>query len=162
MDILRKLPSGVLLFLTIILVQSLLGSKSTGSIGEDEHSINLRARSTILGPHITLGDISSLMVADSLQRMKLSALKIGRAAPPGESTEILRSYIKKKLMHSGFGEYADSISGPRTIRVLTAQKEIDKAFVKEILAAFPSVIIIYRQNEEHSKTTAYSLIYLVS
>ncbi|TDI87718.1 MAG: hypothetical protein E2O78_00705 [Caldithrix sp.] len=102
------------------------------------------------------------MVTDSLKRMKLSAIKIGKAAPPGESTEILLSHIKKKLMHAGFGEYADSISGPRTIRVLTAQKEIDKAFVKEGLVAFPSVIMIYRQSEEHSKTTVYSLIYLVS
>lgn len=161
MTILRKLPSGVLLFLMVLLVQSLLGSKSTGSLAE-KHSINLRARSTILGPHILLGDITTLMVTDSLKRMKLSAIKIGKAAPPGESTEILLSHIKKKLMHAGFGEYADSISGPRTIRVLTAQKEIDKAFVREGLVAFPSVIMIYRQSEEHSKTTVYSLIYLVS
>ena len=141
MTILRKLPSGVLLFLMVLLVQSLLGSKSTGALA-DKHSINLRAKSTILGPHITLGDISSLMVADSLQRMELSAIKIGRAAPPGESTEILLSHIKKKLMQAGFGEYTDSIRGPRTIRVLTAQKEIDKAFVRAGLVAFPSVIII--------------------
>ncbi len=97
-------------------------------------SIKLRARSTVLGPGITLGDVARIVMDDAVQSRRVRSIKIGEAPPPGESTEISLTYIKKCIESSGFGELVEHISGPRNLRVITAHREIDKAFLKENLA----------------------------
>lgn len=99
-------------------------------------SIKLRARTTVLGPDVTLGDVSHILTRNRTIRARLLTIKIGHAPPPGESSEIKLSYIKRCLKMAGFTEYTKAIKGPRTIRVVTAQVEIDKAILKEEFAKF--------------------------
>ncbi|RMF67387.1 MAG: hypothetical protein D6743_04975 [Calditrichaeota bacterium] len=94
-------------------------------------SINLKARTVVLGPEITLGDVGRIVVRDRALRQKLSSVKIKQAPPPGEATDISLNDIKKCLRVAGFGKYVHALRGPRTIRVVTAPVEIDKAFIRE-------------------------------
>ncbi|NIR47533.1 hypothetical protein GWO43_03490 [candidate division KSB1 bacterium] len=109
--------------------------------GEARLSINLKAKAVVIGPAITLGDIGQVIVSDSIKRLRLAAVKVGKAPPPGESSEISRNHIKRCLKKSGFGEFIDVLEGPRIIRVTTAQVEIDKAFIKEQYAKIFRVIV---------------------
>ncbi|MCH8873367.1 hypothetical protein IH824_11465, partial [candidate division KSB1 bacterium] len=77
-------------------------------------SIKLKARTIVLGPDITLGDVSNILTPNSIVRAKLLAIKIGHAPPPGESSEIKLSHIKRCLKVAGFEEYTKTIRGPRT------------------------------------------------
>ncbi|MFQ5648471.1 MAG: hypothetical protein ACE5IY_00875 [bacterium] len=106
-----------------------------GKKDEPKFSIVLRAKSLVLGPVVTLGDIGHIVIPDSLQRTLLSSVKISDAPPPGETTEISMRHIMRRLKTAGFEKYLSALKGPRTIRVVTAQKEIDKAFLREALAS---------------------------
>ncbi len=118
-----------------LLIVSDVGSIETKqSKNSSKLSIKLKARTIVLGPDITLGEVSNILTPNSIVRTKLLAIKIGHARPPGESSEIKVSYIKRCLKVAGFEEYAKTISGPRAIRVVTAQVEIDKAILKEEFA----------------------------
>ncbi|MFQ5863913.1 MAG: hypothetical protein ACE5IW_01655 [bacterium] len=94
-------------------------------------SINLKSKALVLGPKIKLGEIGKIIVPDSLQRLKLSSIELGQAPPPGESTDLSLNYIKRCLKRAGFEEFISYIKGPKTVRVTTAQIEIDKAFLEE-------------------------------
>lgn len=111
-------------------------SESKKSKGSNKLSIKLKARAIVLGPNITLGDVSHISTRNSTIREKLLTIKIGLAPPPGESSEIKLSYIKRCLTVAGFDKYTDAIKGPRTVRIITAQVEIDKAILKEEFAKF--------------------------
>jgi hypothetical protein len=97
-------------------------------------SINLKAKAVVLGPEVTLGDIVFIQVEDLKLRNRLMSIKVGEAPPPGESFEITLHYIKRLLETTGFAQVANHLNGPRSVRVITAQKEIDKAFVREEFA----------------------------
>ncbi len=111
-------------------------SESKQSIKSNKLSIKLKARTIVLGPDITLGDVSHILTPNSTIRTKLLTIKIGHAPPPGESSEIKLSHIKRCLKVAGFGECINAIKGPRTVRVVTAEVEIDKAILKEEFAKF--------------------------
>lgn len=100
-----------------------------------DFSIDLKAKAIVIGPNITLGDIGQVTTHDSTLRSQLSSIQVGQAPPPGESSEIRLNHIKRCLKKAGFGEFIDTVKGPRIIRVTTAQIEIDKAFIKEEYAA---------------------------
>ncbi len=120
--------------LCLLIVSDVGSSETKQSKNSSKLSIKLKARTIVLGPDITLGEVSSILTPNSIVRTKLLAIKIGHAPPPGESSEIKVSYIKRCLKVAGFEEYAKTISGPRAIRVVTAQVEIDKAILKEEFA----------------------------
>jgi len=120
--------------LCLLIVFNVGSSEIKQSKNSSKLSIKLKARTIVLGPDITLGEVSSILTPNSIVRTKLLAIKIGHAPPPGESSEIKLSYIKRCLKVAGFEEYTKTIRGPRTIRVVTAQVEIDKAILKEEFA----------------------------
>ena len=123
----------VAIFASAILLLSLGtgSSQKTNSSYNGQFSINLKAKALVIGPIITLGDIGSIVISDSSKRIQLSELKIVDAPPPGESTEILLSYVKKRLQAAGLEDVVSFLRGPSIIRVTTAQEEIDKVFVRE-------------------------------
>ena len=132
MKVLEKIIKIIFMCL-IISLTILLNNHETLSASKDL-SIKLKAKSLVIGPFITLGDVGYLFITDNNTKTRLSSIRIGIAPPPGESTEITLNHIKRKLESEGFGEYAAKINGPKTIRVSTAQKEIDKIFLNEELA----------------------------
>lgn len=133
MRLVRKKLHLVAIFASAILLLSLGtgSSQKTSSRYSGQFSINLKAKVLVIGPIITLGDIGSIVIADSIKRTQLSELKIVDAPPPGESTEISLSYVKKRLRAAGLEDLISLLRGPSIIRVTTAQDEIDKAFVRE-------------------------------
>lgn len=115
------------------------------ALGQKQHfSINLKTKALVIGPDITLGEIGQVIIPDRFKRSQLAAVKIAPAPPPGESTEISMTLIKRRMTRAGFGEFIPYLKGPRAIRVTTAQTEIDKAFIKEQYAL--------TQSEETVKT----------
>jgi len=130
----KTLCSFLISILFLLCIINMGSSESKQSKNSSKLSIKLKARTIVLGPDITLGDVSRILTPNSTVRAKLSTIKIGHAPPPGESSEIKLSYIKRCLKVAGFEEYAKVIKGPRTIRVVTAQIEIDKAILKEEFA----------------------------
>ncbi len=122
-----------------------IGHSQKGNLDSNAKlSINLKSQAVVVGPSIKLGDIGYVVVADSMIKVQLSAVLIGVAPPPGESSEISLIHVKRCLLKSGFKEYIANINGPNIIRVTTAQEEIDKAFLKEVYAQiFTCLITIY-------------------
>lgn len=108
---------------------SRLATKEQAGIG-----INLKPKSVVLGPKIRLGDLGNIRISDSRRKSKICNLLLGTAPPPGESTEITLSYIRRRLKTEGLGDFIPFVNGPKTMRVITAQNEIDKAFLREQLA----------------------------
>lgn len=102
--------------------------------GKREFSINIKSKALVLGPKITLGEIGVLAIPDSVKKEQLASVELGLAPPPGESREITLRYIKRCIKRAGFGEFISYIKGPRTIRVITAPVEIDKAILKDEIA----------------------------
>ena len=137
MSLVKKTLSVFLIFnLYLLCVIDPGNSESKQSKRSNQLSIKLKARTIVLGPVVTLGDVSHILAANSTIRDKLLTVKVGLAPPPGESSEIKLSYIKRCLKVAGLDKYTDAIKGPRTIRVITAQVEIDKAILKEEFAKF--------------------------
>jgi len=115
---------------TVLLAQGAIASPDRKDSGE-KFSISLKARAVVLGPEVKLGDISNVVIPDHNKRNQLASIVIGQAPPPGESSEISLTYIKRCLKLHGFEKYLSVIDGPRTIRIITAHVEIDKAFLRQ-------------------------------
>ncbi len=135
--------NGLMVALIILLFTQLgtVFSQNRAVNSNSDFSINLKSRALVLGPKITLGDIGKIVVPDSLQRLRLSSIELGEAPPPGESRELSLSYIKRCIKRAGFEEFISYIKGPKTIRVTTAQVEIEKAFLKEEYAFYQKRVI---------------------
>lgn len=123
--------------LTVLFVWN--GGTVTGNWNDAEaqdtrFSINLKAKAVVLGPEVKLGDIGFITVPDVKLRKRLMSIKVGEAPPPGESFEITLHFVKRLLETTGYAHVASRLNGPRSVRVITAQKEIDKAFVREEFA----------------------------
>lgn len=119
---------GALLLLSI----SVSGKNNSGhNNNHSKATIELLSKKVILGPKINLGDVCDFKNMDTKIVHKLSSIILGIAPPPGESKEITRSFIKRRLIGAGFKNYIDYIEGPKRIQVTTAQNEIDKAFLGE-------------------------------
>ena len=119
------------------LLASQIGAGFSRSPGQQEVitvAIKVKAKSLVLGPVVTLGDISSVEIPDNPKRTAITAIVITKAPPPGESTDISLADIKRKLRVAGFGKFVRLLKGPRTVRIITAHNEIDRAFLKEGLA----------------------------
>jgi len=136
-EILMKTKASILVLFAAVLFLGQTSGKA-GAFGTERMpsylSINLKARSVILGPQIKLGDLSHIYVSNTRKKVTIGKVTLGAAPPPGESTEISLNYIKRRLRTEGLEEYIQYLKGPRTIRVITAQNEIDKAFSREELA----------------------------
>jgi len=126
----------VKLLLSFIVAPLFLISGNTMSRNSDmdeDISISLNPKSIVLGPSITLADVSTINIVNLADKKSMGNIEIGSAPPPGESSEIMLSYIKRKLKKAGFQKYLTLISGPKTIRVITAHKEIDRVFHRKKL-----------------------------
>ena len=124
------------IFIAFVLLScSFLGQATYSSVAQESNhqpfAINLRPRSVVLGPNVKLGDLGKIRIADRTRRKMLSQIDLGQAPPPGEGREISLSYIKRRLRTAGLSEFIALLSGPKRVRVITAQVEIDKAFLSE-------------------------------
>lgn len=135
----------LLILLIIFVAVNTLFSQGLPLNSNGNFSINLKSKALVLGPKIKLGDIGKVIVPDSLQMLRLSSVELGEAPPPGESSDLSLSHIKRCLKRAGFEEFISYIKGPRIIRVTTAQVEIDKAFLREDYANLPKFDIIVKQ-----------------
>jgi hypothetical protein len=135
---------GTLLIISITLFLSSYNALSQGiPLNSNRNlSINLKSKALVLGPKIKLGDIGKVIVPDSLKKLQLSSIELGEAPPPGESSDLSLNYIKRRLKSAGFEEFISYIKGPKTIRVTTAQVEIDKAFPREEFASVLKLFLI--------------------
>lgn len=127
----KKITLGLLVGLFVFGGIKFSVSVPLNSPAQKKLTIHLKAKAIVLGPIVTLGDIGSISIPDSFIQSRISSIKIKDAPPPGESSEIRLSQIKKCLRKAGFDRYLNILNGPRLIRVTTAQIEIDKAFIKE-------------------------------
>jgi len=101
---------------------------------QSELRIKLRPINLVVGNQIKLGEICEINIKDTEIQKRFSNINVGLAPPPGESIEITLISIKKKITQAGFSEYLEFVTGPKTIRVETAHREIDKAFLQEEFA----------------------------
>jgi flagella basal body P-ring formation protein FlgA len=99
-------------------------------------SINLKARSLVIGPKILLHEICFIQTDNREIRQKIGAVQLGKAPPPGESKELTLSFIKQQLRQAGLQKYLDKISGPKVIRVTTAHQEISKAVLEDAVTEY--------------------------
>jgi hypothetical protein len=99
-----------------------------------EPSIQIKNKALVIGPVIRLSEIGIIDTPDRTIREKLGAVTLGMAPPPGESKDLTLSYIKQQIRKSGLHRYLDRVSGPKTIRVTTAHKEITKAILEDAVA----------------------------
>ena len=135
MNLVKKTLYFFLIFSLYLLYLTTPGNSESKKLKSNTRlSIKLKARAIVLGPNVTLGDVSHILAQNSTIRAKLLTIKIALAPPPGESSEIKLSYIKRCLKVAGFDKYSNAIKGPRTIRIITAPVEIDKAILKEEFA----------------------------
>lgn len=121
----------VLLIFSLLFFQSSIAFEAPD---KTDVAILLKKKVVVLGPEIRLGDIAEAIFSDSLNRAALESIRIGEAPPPGESSDISLSFIKRCLRSAGYGNYVSDIRGPSKIRIITAQVEINKAFLREELA----------------------------
>lgn len=96
--------------------------------------IRLKPMNLVIGNQIVLGDICELNIQNEEIRKRFSNINIGLAPPPGESIEITLISVKKKISIAGFSAYITYVTGPKIIRIKTAHREIDKAFLQEEFA----------------------------
>lgn len=101
-----------------------------------ELSINLKARSLVIGPKILLKEICVIRTGDKSIQQKIGAVQLGKAPPPGESKELTLSFIKLQLRQAGLQKYLDNVSGPKVIRVTTAHEEISKAVLEDAVTDY--------------------------
>lgn len=141
----KHLRGGAFGILLAVLTVAGFPTHSTGeSKVNNELSILLRPKSTVLGPVVTLGDIGRILIPDDSKQKALSSVKLGEAPPPGEGMEITLSHIRKALKGAALEEYVQYLKGPRTVRIVTAEKEIDKAFLRD---AFASIVAVIEMND---------------
>lgn len=124
-----------LIFVTLSCYSFFSVTAITASDVNKNLSINLKAKSIVLGPEIRLRDVGTIIIPDTKKKAEIAQIIIGKAPPPGESSEISLNYIKRRLKVSGFEDYVSIIKGPRIIRIVTAHVEIDKAFLKQEFAS---------------------------
>jgi hypothetical protein len=128
------LTKRIFALLTLICICLFISSQTSLGEQHQKYAINLKSKAVVLGPVVTLGDIGQVVISDSRARTELVGLRIGTAPPPGESTEISLTHIKRRLKTAGYGEYVSALRGPKNIRITTAPIEIDKAILKEEFA----------------------------
>ena len=130
----RKKCKGVWLFM----VGLMLGAANVvwAQNQSRELSINLKARSLVIGPKILLHEICIIQTNDRAIRQQIGAVQLGKVPPPGESKELTLSFIKLQLRQAGLQKYLDKISGPKVIRVTTAHEEISKVVLEDAVTEY--------------------------
>lgn len=126
------IPGLIIAFMQIM--SFLYAGYSGNTIDQQEARISFKSINLVVGNRILLGEICDLNISDSKMKKSLAQISIGIAPPPGESIEITLISIKKKIISAGFSKLVPYVIGPKVIRVETAQREIDKAFLHEDLA----------------------------
>jgi flagella basal body P-ring formation protein FlgA len=101
-----------------------------------ELSINLKARSLVIGPRILLKEVCVIQTDDKAIQQKIGEVQLGKAPPPGESKELTLAFIKLQLRQAGLQKYIDKLSGPKSIRVTTAHEEISKAVLEDAVTDY--------------------------
>lgn len=120
----------VVSFSMLFTAHSLVAVSESSETGKNL-SISLKARAVVLGPYVKLGDVGNLIIPNNKTRTQIASVIIGKAPPPGEAREISLNYIKRCLKSNGLEKYTSLLNGPKTIRIITAHVEIDKAFLQQ-------------------------------
>ncbi len=130
----KTMSRGLVLFMigAMLFASNAVIAQSTNK----ELSINLKARALVIGPKILLKEICVIQTDDKSIQQKIGAVQLGKAPPPGESKELTLSFIKLQLRQAGLQKYLNNVSGPKVIRVTTAQEEISKAVLEDAVTDY--------------------------
>ncbi len=104
-----------------VLICSLIWERSSA---EDSVEVILNDHVLIGGGEIKLGDVAVLSGGDERRAEKLRSVRLCSAPPPGDSRELDRSYIEKRLAQNTVGLSHLSFSGAGKVIVRTACAEV--------------------------------------
>lgn len=97
-------------------------------------TLKLKPETTVVGPQITAFEICTIEPPSKKLARALKKVVLGRAAPPGEAKDITRNQLRLQLRHAGLAELIPAITGPRVVRVKTAQRDITRIRIDEAIA----------------------------
>jgi len=113
----------------------LMGLLVTSTV-EAQTVVELKSRAITLGPKIKLGEIAIVQCSNRDLKQRLEEFDVGTALPPGETKEISIHEIRLQLRRLGLPPDSLAVSGPTTVRVTTAHKDISKAIIEHEIADF--------------------------
>ncbi len=99
-------------------------------------TLKLKPETTVVGPQISAFEICLIEPYSKNLARKLKTIILGRAAPPGEAKDITRNQLKLQLRRAGLKKLIPSITGPRVVRVKTAQRDITRIRIDEAVAGW--------------------------
>ncbi len=126
------IPILIIVFMQILSL--LYAGYSNRTTSAQSVQIKLKPVNLVVGNQIVLGEICEIYMQDTESKKRFSNINVGLAPPPGESIEITLIAVKKKITAAGYSNFIPYVTGPKIIRVETAHREIDKAFLQEKFA----------------------------
>jgi len=85
--------------------------------------IQLSENATVVGPNITIGEVSDLIGSGNGDLERVRRLVVGKAAPAGDTATITQQYIKICLRREGFTLSDFDFEGAVSSKVLTKSQE---------------------------------------
>jgi flagella basal body P-ring formation protein FlgA len=114
--------------------------------------IRLSEGATVVGPNISVGDISDLIGTGNGQLERVRRLVVSRAAPAGDTVTVTQQYIKICLRREGFSLNDFDIEGADSSKVLTQSQEFDPASLVPEIKNF-----VLRQIKEDARNVSVKL-----
>jgi flagella basal body P-ring formation protein FlgA len=85
--------------------------------------IRLPVKATVVGPRISVGEISEVIGTDRYQLDRFRKLDLGRAAPAGQVIKVTAAYIRIALRREGYGLDQFDLLGEEQVEVLTQSQK---------------------------------------
>jgi len=85
--------------------------------------IRLSENATVVGPNISIGEVSDLIGAGNGDLERVRRLVVGKAAPAGDTATITQQYIKICLRREGFSLLDFDFEGSESSKVLTQSQD---------------------------------------
>lgn len=101
-----------------------------------KYVLEIKAHGTVVGPYISLAEISRIIPRSDELMARLKKVQLGRAAPPGESKDLSLNHIRLQLRRRGLDGHFKAVTGPKIVRVRTAHKDMTRLRLQESVAAF--------------------------
>lgn len=97
--------------------------------------IKLIEKSTVVGPEISLGDVSEIIGNNKTLVEKFRRISIGKASPAGSALKITKGYIRIVLRREGYNLEEVAFQGPESSQVLSQSQVLTPmSFLPEIKA----------------------------
>ena len=98
--------------------------------------LQLPEKATVVGPQISLGEITEVISDDKTMADRLRRMTLGKAAPAGDKARITLAYLKVALRREGYNIQSFSFGGAESIEVLTQSQSFDAATLLPRVKAF--------------------------